>query len=537
MEPLSDPLKDRQVNDVEPPPQTPLAEALLFPNGLDNLPDWKALRSHCFREGRIRKDHCLHIIRRVSAMTSCEPNLLRLQDPITVVGDIHGQYYDLMKLLEIGGDPDSTQYLFLGDFVDRGSFSIEVLLLLYALKLCHPRRIWLLRGNHECRQMTAFFNFRDECDYKYDSTVYHAFMESFDTLALAAVINNRFLALHGGISPHLQKKEGIATINRFQEPPRAGIFCDLLWADPADEEREDHTSKGETFFPNDVRGCSFFFTCDAAKSFLDSNSLLSIIRAHEAQLEGYKMHRADQVTHFPTVITIFSAPNYCDCYNNKGAILKFDSNTLNIQQFNFSTHPYHLPNFMDVFTWSIPFVSEKVTELLYAILNPSLEYDEDDNVSDDDSASGLPAELDYITQPEEDHKQVDGAGSATADESATTEGPNRSAISKERAEELRNKVVAVGRLMRVLRTLREQHELIVKLKGVVPGHKLPTGTLLSGEEGIHNELQKFLSAKELDAVNERRPAGSDPKFKDLVTSVAQQHTQQILTQDNNDEKK
>eukprot|EP01057_Protomagalhaensia_wolfi_P005730 Protomagalhaensia_wolfi_Nauph_80__5729@NODE_68_length_4033_cov_20_317977_g54_i0_p1_GENE_NODE_68_length_4033_cov_20_317977_g54_i0NODE_68_length_4033_cov_20_317977_g54_i0_p1_ORF_typecomplete_len491_score86_20Metallophos/PF00149_28/5_5e37Metallophos_2/PF12850_7/7_2e05_NODE_68_length_4033_cov_20_317977_g54_i05452017 len=488
MELLPDPLHDRQVKEVEPPPAKPLSEALLFPNGLDGNPDWRALQSHCFREGRVAKEHCLHIIRRVSAITSCEPNLLRLQDPITVVGDIHGQYYDLMKLLEIGGDPDTTQYLFLGDYVDRGSFSIEVLLVLYALKLNRPNRVWLLRGNHECRQMTAFFNFRDECEYKYDTTVYQAFMESFDTLSLAAVINNRFLALHGGLSPVLHKKENIGNINRFQEPPRAGVFCDLLWADPADDEREDHP---EMFFPNDVRGCSFFFTYEAAKAFLDNNSLLSIIRAHEAQLEGYKMHRADRATHFPTVITIFSAPNYCDCYNNKGAILKFDSNTLNIQQFNFSPHPYHLPNFMDVFTWSIPFVSEKVTEMLYTILNPTME--DDDNDLDMEGLDSLPEEIEVLSRA-----AVEAAVPPPAE-------ARKSTISPERAEALRRKVYAVGRLMRVLRTLREQNELIVRLKGVTPGHRIPPGALIRGEEGLQSELQKFLSAKELDAINERRP--------------------------------
>merc|ERR1712151_514707 len=96
--------------------------------------------------------------------------------------------------------------------------------------------------------------------------------------------------------------------------------------------------------------------------------LLSVIRAHEAQLEGYKMHKTNPSTGFPSVITIFSAPNYCDVYNNKGAILKFDNSTLNILQFNSSPHPYHLPNFMDVFTWSMPFVIEKVTEMLYYVL-------------------------------------------------------------------------------------------------------------------------------------------------------------------------
>merc|ERR1719272_2642276 len=148
-------------------------------------------------------DLLLEIIKETSALFEAEPNLLKLTDPITVVGDIHGQYFDLLKLLEVGGMPGVTQYLFLGDYVDRGSFSVEVVALLYAIKIKHPKRVRMLRGNHECRQMTSFFNFREECEYKYDINIYNAVMESFDNLPLAATINGKFLAVHGGISPEL----------------------------------------------------------------------------------------------------------------------------------------------------------------------------------------------------------------------------------------------------------------------------------------------------------------------------------------------
>lgn len=125
---------------------------------------------------------------------------LKVRDPITVVGDIHGQYYDFVKLLDVGGDPTSTntQYIFLGDYVDRGSYSVEVLALIFCLKIRYTKHIWMLRGNHECRQMTSFFNFRDECECKYDITVYNAFMEAFDALPLGCVINGKFLGIHGG---------------------------------------------------------------------------------------------------------------------------------------------------------------------------------------------------------------------------------------------------------------------------------------------------------------------------------------------------
>ena len=117
------------------------------------------------------------------------------------------------------------------------------------------------------------------------------------------------------------KVEDINKINRFIEPPKYGLFCDLIWADPV--ENDDGVCEGP-FRTNDIRGCSYFYGQDAVTNFLERNNLISVIRAHEAQLEGYKMHRWNGGQEFPMVITIFSAPNYCDVYNNKGAVIKFD---------------------------------------------------------------------------------------------------------------------------------------------------------------------------------------------------------------------
>jgi len=163
MEPLLDPCKDRVVKSVRPPPHRPLLKQLIWPDKLRGKPDWKTLRDHLQKEGRITKEDLIKLINDCNKILKNEGNLLHLQDPLTVVGDIHGQFYDMLKILEVGGNPENTKYLFLGDFVDRGSFSIEVLILLYAIKLNFPDTIFMLRGNHECRQMTSFFNFRDEC--------------------------------------------------------------------------------------------------------------------------------------------------------------------------------------------------------------------------------------------------------------------------------------------------------------------------------------------------------------------------------------
>lgn len=144
-------IPDRIIADFEPPPSAPLKDEFLFPekDSGKTLPDWKALRDHLNKEGRLSKESCHQILNDTLSMLKKEPNLLKLKDPVTVVGDIHGQYYDFVKMIDVGGDPENTKYLFLGDYVDRGSFSVEVVLLVYALKLNYPKTVFLLRGNHE----------------------------------------------------------------------------------------------------------------------------------------------------------------------------------------------------------------------------------------------------------------------------------------------------------------------------------------------------------------------------------------------------
>ncbi|CAG9329576.1 unnamed protein product [Blepharisma stoltei] len=365
MDPLSDPLGDRFMKDVKPPIHRPISHELLFPSDGNGKPSYKALKSHFQREGRIAKTDALQLIDIATNIFRSEENLLFLQDPVTIVGDIHGQLYDMFKMFEIGGNPENTKYLFLGDYVDRGVYSIEVVFLLYAIKINFPQTFYMIRGNHECRQMTTYFNFRTECIYKYDIEVYDRIMESFDCIPISCLINRKFLALHGGISPELRTIEDLTRLNRFVEPPKQGLYCDILWSDPVD------TPDGrlpEGWRKNEVRGCSFYFGNDVMNNFLKRNDLISVIRGHEAQPDGFKMHRWNGNNEFPAVITIFSAPNYCDSYNNKGAIIKFDNNTLNIQQYNYNQHPYMLPNFMDVFTWSVPFILAKVVDIFSVIL-------------------------------------------------------------------------------------------------------------------------------------------------------------------------
>ena len=149
MEPLPDPCNDRVISDLPAPPHLPLTTDVLFPSGGD-VPNWGILRDHLAKEGVIDKLAVIKLVTACSEVMKKEPTLTKLPEPIVIVGDIHGQYYDLLHMLEKAGDPSKINYLFLGDYVDRGIFGVEVLLLLYAIKLNFPTNTVLLRGNHEC---------------------------------------------------------------------------------------------------------------------------------------------------------------------------------------------------------------------------------------------------------------------------------------------------------------------------------------------------------------------------------------------------
>ncbi|CCA68662.1 related to calcineurin catalytic subunit [Serendipita indica DSM 11827] len=353
-------------------------------NGIP-IPNVSFLRLHFYQEGRLTEDQVLFLLRRVGDIFKTERNVLYLSAPITIVGDIHGQYYDLVNFMtsSFGGNPLKTDYLFLGDYVDRGYFSVECLLWLFALKLVKPNGINMLRGNHESKHLTNYFTFRIECTRKYSERIYDAFLEVFKTMPLAAVVDDRFFCVHGGIGPDLESVSDIDKINRFAEVPTKGLFCDLLWADPCPPGSE--FPGGPLFLENSVRGCSYYYSYEAVCKFLKANGLSSIIRGHEAQKEGYSMFKYTS-ENYPSVITIFSAPNYCDIYGNKGAVMTWSGTKMLFKWFYHSPHPFYLPNLADAFTWSLPFVSEKALDMLQAIMNVF----EDEQVDTEAATTGLP---------------------------------------------------------------------------------------------------------------------------------------------------
>lgn len=362
---------ERAIPDVVPPTNVIPTDDELFDE--KGIPDYKFLMKHFKRQGKITEDQMIRIIDTASEIMRYENNILEVDVPATVVGDIHGQFYDLLGLIELYGDPKDTQYLFLGDYVDRGDRSIEVLILLYAIKINFPKTFWLLRGNHETARMTSYFTYKKECTSRFSIKLYQKSIESFKTLPLCAILNKQFFCVHAGISSQLWDMEAIENIDRYvADFPSYGLFCDLMWSDPSpdyDDENIAIDDVDEYFRRNTDRHCSEFYSYRAMEAFLNKNDLLSVVRGHQPQDSGYRIYKMNETTSFPSLITIFSAPNYCGTYGNMAAVLHYNGETFNIKQFDSFPTPYFLPDQMNVFEWSLPFVAEKVVEILSAVLN------------------------------------------------------------------------------------------------------------------------------------------------------------------------
>jgi len=239
-----------------------------------------------------------------------QPILLDLEAPIKICGDIHGQYYDLLRLFEYGGFPPSSNYLFLGDYVDRGKQSLETICLLLAYKIRYPRNFFILRGNHECASINRIYGFYDECKRRYNIKLWKTFTDCFNCLPVAAIVDEKIMGMHGGLSPELDSMDQIKRIMRPTDVPDIGLLCDLLWADP---------DKEITGWGDNDRGVSFTFGADIVASFLKKHDLDLICRAHQVVEDGYEFFAKRQL------VTLFSAPNYCGEFDNAGAMMSVDA--------------------------------------------------------------------------------------------------------------------------------------------------------------------------------------------------------------------
>jgi serine/threonine-protein phosphatase 5 len=279
----------------------------------------------------LHKKYLWTLLIKVRNILKALPTLVDVEVPngkeITVCGDTHGQYYDVLNIFSINGYPSADNpYLFNGDFVDRGSFSVEVITCFLAWKVADPNCMHLTRGNHEAKSMNNLYGFEGEVLHKYDVKTYDLFCDIFCHMPLVYVLNKKVMITHGGLfSKDGVKLDDIRKLDRLREPPEDGIMCELLWSDPHPQNGR-HPSK---------RGVGTQFGPDVAHRFLDDNGLDYLVRSHEMKQGGYEEEANGRV------ITIFSAPNYCDQMGNKGAFIRFKGGEMKpkFTQFNAVEHP------------------------------------------------------------------------------------------------------------------------------------------------------------------------------------------------------
>ncbi|QSL66371.1 hypothetical protein MERGE_000749 [Pneumocystis wakefieldiae] len=281
---------------------------------------------------KIHLKYVYQIILSIKKILSLEPTMIEVDIKsdhiLTICGDIHGQYFDLLEIFRLNGKPSETnRYLFNGDFVDRGSWSTEVVLLLYAYKWLYPTGIFLNRGNHETDDMNKIYGFEGECKAKYTERTFKLFSESFNCLPLATLIGSTYLVIHGGLfSDDNVTLNDIRNIDRIskKQPGNTGLMMEILWTDP-----QPSLGRGPS-----KRGVGLQFGPDVTKKFVEANNLKAIIRSHEVKPNGY------EVEHNGYCITVFSAPNYCDTQGNKGAYIRIGpSLELEFKTFDAVPHP------------------------------------------------------------------------------------------------------------------------------------------------------------------------------------------------------
>ncbi|KAJ1738305.1 Palmitoyl-protein thioesterase 1 [Coemansia sp. RSA 989] len=298
-----------------------------------------------FRDQKTLPDRYVYaILLQVDKMLRALPTLVDVSIPsdavMTVCGDVHGQYYDVLNIFELNGFPSPTlPYLFNGDFVDRGSFSVEVIMLFFSLKLLYPDAFFLNRGNHESINMNQLYGFEGEVRHKYPTQgkrLFSLFQETFEALPIAHLIQEKIFVVHGGLYSRNTARnstqpdgDGVVRLSelrempRFYQPNHNSLMCESLWSDP-------QSQNGRSPSP---RGTAIQYGPDVTQEFCEKNNLQMVIRSHQQVDEGY------EIAHNGQMITVFSAPNYCDAATNKGAYIRITPD-LNCTYHKFSAVPH-----------------------------------------------------------------------------------------------------------------------------------------------------------------------------------------------------
>jgi len=251
------------------------------------------------------------LCQRVRPILLAQPMLLELEAPLKICGDIHGQFTDLLRLFEYGGFPPESNYLFLGDYVDRGKQSLETVCLLICYKIMYPENFFILRGNHESAGINRIYGFYDECKRRYSIRLWKVFSDVFNCLPVSAIVDEKILCMHGGLSPEMERLQQIADLHRPCDVPDVGLMCDLLWSDP---------DTGVNGWAENDRGVSFVFGADVVAAFLEQHDLDLLVRAHQVVEDGYEFFAGRRL------VTLFSAPNYCGEFDNAVSLVRlYDS--------------------------------------------------------------------------------------------------------------------------------------------------------------------------------------------------------------------
>jgi len=257
-----------------------------------------------FPEGQLRA-----LCSKVREIFLSQDALLDLEAPLKICGDIHGQFHDLLRMFDFGGIPPESNYLFLGDYVDRGKQSLETIAMMFAYKVKYQDNFFQLRGNHECASITRIYGFYDECKRRYNIKLWKQFCDVFNCMPIVATVDDKVMCMHGGLSPEINSFDQVKRIVRPTDVPDTGLICDLLWSDP---------DKDISGWAENDRGVAYIFGPDVVASFIKKHNLDLVARAHQVVEDGYEFFAKRQL------VTVFSAINYCGEFDNAGAIMTID---------------------------------------------------------------------------------------------------------------------------------------------------------------------------------------------------------------------